>query len=288
MNKLSIVLAVRNEEENIRKCLESVKDIADEIVVVDEYSADNTAKIAKEFNANVYEESHRAIFHETKQIALSKSTGDWILQLDADEVVTPELAKEIKEVIDLNYTQVIKRKHISPEKWNLFQRHQKLVEERDGKIGKQTGEVVAFFVPRLNYFLGVPMKHSGIYPDGVIRLVRKGKARFPAKSVHEQIRVDGEVSWLENDLMHNDSPTFKKYLTRLNRYTDLHSNELLISKAPRNIFYMFYYSVIKAKLTFINIFIKHAGFKDGDRGFIWSFFSAMHFPIAYFKYWTKK
>src|SRR3989339_1606015 len=96
---LSVVLAVRNEEENIARCLNSVKDIADEIVVVDEHSTDKTRKIAEELGAKVVEEEHHDIFHITKQKALDLATGDWILQLDADEVVTPELANEIKRII---------------------------------------------------------------------------------------------------------------------------------------------------------------------------------------------
>lgn len=86
---LSVVLATRNEEENLGRCLESVKSLADEIIVVDEYSTDKTVEIAKKYGAKVFLEPHHDNFHVTKQVALEKATGDWILQLDADEVVTP-------------------------------------------------------------------------------------------------------------------------------------------------------------------------------------------------------
>lgn len=292
--KLSVVLAVRNEEANLASCLDSIKTIADEIVVVDEYSTDKTVEIAKKYGARVYEEPHHDIFHITKQKALSLAKGKWILQLDADEIVTPQLRDEIKQIIDLDDSQVVKlteKKFDDPKnkkKSILFIRHQKLIEQRDGTIGREDIEISAFFIPRVNLFLGKPLVHAGVYPDAVIRLVKNGRAKFPAKSVHEQIEVEGKVSWLFNDMEHNDSPTLAKYVMRLNRYTDLHADELREKKAPRNIFYFYYYSIVRAKWKFLSLYFRHKGFKDGLRGFLWSAFSAWHFPIAYFKYWTNK
>jgi glycosyltransferase involved in cell wall biosynthesis len=285
MKKLSVVLATRNEEKNIGACLESVAKIADEIVVIDEGSTDGTREIARKYGARVFKVKHEPIFHKTKQKALDRAAGEWVLQLDADERVTPALAEEIKKVVEMG-DGAIKNRKIPKKKKRLFERHQRLVEKRDGKIGKGSGEVVAFFVPRLNYFLGRPLRYAGKYPDGVIRLVKKGKARFPAKSVHEQMSVDGEVVWLVNDLEHRDSPTLAHYFKRLNRYTDLHARELRGRKAPKNIFYLFYYSVIKANFVFWKLFIRNKGFMDGVRGFLWSAFSASHYPVAYFKYYT--
>ncbi len=278
--KLSVVLATRNEEENLAKCLESIKSIADEIIIMDEKSTDNTVQIAKKFDAKVFEVEHESIFHITKQKAIDKASGDWILQLDADEIVTPQLAKEIREV--LGHTEGIKKRKI-PE---LFRRHQKIVEKRDGKLGKDTGEIVAFFMPRRNIFLGKPLTHAGVYPDGVIRLIKKGKARLPAKSVHEQMEIDGEVGWLLGELEHHDSPTLSRYLWRMNRYTDLHAQELADKNVPKNAIYFILYTICKPAVVFFRLFLRHAGFKDGIRGFLWSLFSSLHFPLAYFKYLT--
>lgn len=287
MNKLSVVLAVRNEEGNIAQCLNSVKLIADEIIVVDENSTDKTREIAETFGSKVIIAKHEPVFHITKQKALDAATGDWILQLDADEKVSEILAQEIREVINMS-EEAKRKKNPNPRKEKLFKRHQDLIEKRDGKIGKDTGEIVAFFIPRLNYFLGKPLIHAGVYPDGVIRLIKRGKAHFPAKSVHEQISVDGEVSWLTNDLEHHDSPTLKRYFQRLNRYTDLHAQELKERKAPKNIFYLFYYSVILSFVVFLKLLMRYKGFMDGIRGFMWSLFSSWHYPVAYFKYWQMK
>lgn len=287
MKKLSVVLATRNEEVNIARCLESVKSIANEIIVMDENSTDKTRNIATSFGAKVFTEPHHDIFHITKQKALERATGDWILQLDADEEVTPELAKEIIETINMTDAQIKQRFDTDIREMHHFKKHQRLIEERDGKIGKDTGEVVAFFVPRLNMFLGRPLKYGGVYPDGVIRLVKNGKARFPQKSVHEQIEADGEVSWVFNDLKHYDSPTLKRYLARFNRYTDLKAKELGANKVPKNPFLFIHYLLILPAYTFLNIYLRHKGFLDGAQGFLWAFFSAMHFPVAYFKYLTK-
>ena len=288
--KLSVAIATRNEEENIARCLNSVKEIAGEIIVVDEYSTDKTREIAEGLGAKVYKELHHDIFHITKQKALDYATGNWILQLDADEVVTSELAGEIRTIIssDGGLKGLLGG---DAKKKRLFERHQKLIEQRDGtplRQGYAGQEIVGYYIARKNMFLGKPLIHAGVYPDGVIRLVKKGKARFPQKSVHEQIQLDGGVGWLANDLEHYDSPTLKRYFTRLNRYTDLHASELKECKVPKNALFLIQYSLFKPLYVFLNLFIRHSGFKDGVNGFLWSFFSSLHYPIAYFKYVTNK
>ncbi len=283
--KLSVALATRNEEENIGACLESVKEIADEIVVVDEESTDKTREIANSYGVRVFRVKHEPIFHITKQKAIDKATGDWILQLDADERVTPRLVNEIKQVIRMDSKEIRERIPQDLTKVRLFKKHEGLIRKREGELGKQTGKVVAFFVPRINFFLGKPLKHAGVYPDGVIRLIKAGKARLPGKSVHELMEVDGEVAWLFNDLEHHESPTLSRYLNRMNRYTDLKAEEFKKSKVLANYWNLFKYSFIIPASYFLLLYIRHNGWKDGMRGFIWSTFSSLHFPLAYFKYW---
>lgn len=284
MKKLSVVLAVKNEEENIERCLKSVKFIADEIIIFDEESTDRTKIIAEKLGAKVYTVKHQPIFHITKQKAIDKAKGDWVLQLDADEVVTPELAKEIKEIINMTNSKLLMLKEQNIKHYKLFKMHQKLLELRDGKIGINSGEVVAFFIPRLNIFLGKPLTYGGVYPDGVIRLIKQGKARLPGKSVHEQMEVDGEVSWLVNPLEHYDSPTFNRYISRNNRYTSLIAKDFQKQKVNKNIFTLIYFIIYKPLYEFANLFFRHKAILDGYRGFIWSFFSALRFPISYTKY----
>jgi glycosyltransferase involved in cell wall biosynthesis len=170
MNKLSVVLATYNEEENIGRCLDSVIDIASEIVVVDGSSKDKTVQIAKRFKAKVLVTDNPPIFHINKQKALDLARYSWILQLDADEVVSKDLAFEIRKIINMSEEEIDLYQKSLKER-GLFLRHQALLEERDGKIGVN-GEYAGFFIPRRNYFLGKFLKYGGTYPDGVIRLVK--------------------------------------------------------------------------------------------------------------------
>lgn len=284
--KLSVVLATLNEEAYIGDCLRSVRDIADEIIVFDESSIDKTKEIAEGLGAQVFTVTHEPHFHITKQKAVDKASGEWILQLDADERVTLALREEIKKVISMTQEGLEKRV-INPKKERLFKRQQALLDQRDGKIGKP-GEIVAFFIPRKNYFLGKPLIYAGLYPDGVIRLFKKGKASLPSDDVHAQMKIDGEVAWLENDLDHNDSPTFAKYLKRMNRYTSLHAEELKDKRVKKNVAGFISFVFIKPIGVFCGLYIRHKGILDGLRGFIWSLFSSLHYPVAYFKYWTGK
>lgn len=282
--QLSVAIATYNEEANIRRCLASVTELADEVVVVDGGSTDKTVEMAQSFGAKVIQTTNPVIFHINKQKALEACTGKWILQLDADEEVSAELKKEILSVINMSDTQ-IKKRPISGSKRRLFSMHQRLIEGRDGAISKQTGEIVAFFVPRRNYFLGKPMTYAGMYPDGVIRLVKNKKARFPSKSVHEQIEVDGEVAWLEHDLFHYSNPTLARYISGADTYT---RNEALRLKKEKLslIFLVPDYLLMKPVMTFLSLFIRHKGILDGVHGFLFSLFSAIHFPVILYKYFS--
>jgi glycosyltransferase involved in cell wall biosynthesis len=283
--KLSVVLATRNEEENIGRCLESVKNIADEIIIFDEYSTDKTVEVARKYGAKVYNEPHHDNFHITKQKAIDKANGDWILQMDADETITTSLSKEIESIVKATNGDLLKKK-LNLDKNTLYTRHMRALEERDGKIGESTGEIVAFLIPRINIFLGKPLVHAGVYPDPAIRLIKNGKACLPAKSVHEIMEVKGETSWTENAMEHYDSPTFERYLLRANRYTDLTAEQMKAEKIKLNIRTLLYYSFVKPSFVFLSLYLRHLGILDGMRGFIWSLFSALHFPISYFKYYT--
>ena len=283
MTNLSVVLATFNEEGNLADCLESVKDLADEIIIVDGSSTDKTVEIAKKYDAKVVVTENHPIFHINKQKAIELATKEWILQLDADERVSPELKKEIKKVIALSESELEAYENSLPDK-KLFERHQKLLEDRDGEIGEKSGEYAAFFIPRLNFFLGKYLKYGGVYPDGVIRLLRKGKAYLPAKDVHEQMVVKGKVGWLQQPLYHKDSPTFDRYIKRNKRYIDLLASQLKEEKVGKDPVTMVNYLAVKPLSWFLMTQIRHKGILDGYQGFVFSLFSALRFPRAYLKY----
>ncbi len=283
MPKISVALATFNEEENIGRCLESVKEIADELIVVDGSSSDKTVKIAKAFGAKIIITDNPPMFHINKQKAIDATSGDWILQLDADEAVSKNLANEILEIIKINDTEISGYEEKLP-KIEMFRRHQRLLEERDGKIGNDSLSYAAFFIPRANFFLGKYLMHGGVYPDGVIRLFKKGKAYLPCKDVHEQYVVDGKVGWLGNDLLHYDSPNFDKYLRRNRRYVDLIAKQYEEKKLGKNPINGVNYLFLKPLYWFLLTFFRHKGFLDSWQGFVFSLYSSLRFPKAYIKY----
>jgi len=285
--QLSVTLASFNEEANLAKCLESVQNLADEIIIVDGQSSDNTVKVAKEFGAIVEILPNQPNFHINKQLANDKARGKWVLQLDADEIVGPELADEIKQFLQATDQQK-NTWSISAHNAKLFSHQQQQLEIRDNhKIGKETGEVVAFFIPRQNFFLNYPMRHTGVYPDGVIRLFKNGFAHLPAKDVHEQYHVDGRVGWLNYPLHHFDSPTFDRYLTRNARYASLFAQDLAKQKVSLSWSSAIYYMFIKPLQIFISLWLRHGGYKDGFPGLVFSLYSGLTWAQAYIKYWEK-
>lgn len=279
---ISVAIAVFNEQANLGRCLASVASWVDEIVVVDGGSTDQTEAIAKQYKAIVIRTDNPAIFHINKQIAVDACRNFWVLQLDADEEVSNELADEIAQIVVMS-TDEIQKRFIDPHRKLLFERHQMLIENRDGMIGSKHGEFFAFYIPRLNYFLGHPLRYAGTYPDGVVRLFRKDKAWFPKKSVHEQIHVDGNVGWLNHDLYHYSNPTLRKYFAGADTYTSLLANNLKENHIGFSIGTMWYYNLYKPVFTFFHLFIRHKGILDGMYGFLFSLFSSFHYPVAYYK-----
>ena len=186
---LSVVLATFNEAANIAACLKSAKGLAGEIIVVDGSSTDNTREIARKMGAKVFKIKNAPIFHINKQKAVNYARGRWILQLDADERLTPELIREIRAAI------------------------------------KQS-KFVGYYLPRKNWFLRRFLTKGGQYPDYVIRLFLNGQGHFPCQSVHEQIVIDGQVGYLTNPLLHFADKKFSHYVMRFNRYTSLDADKL--------------------------------------------------------------
>lgn len=251
METISVVLATFNEEKNLRDCLESVKDVADEIVIVDGTSTDKTVDIAKEFGAKVLVTDNPPIFHINKQKAIDMATKDWVLQLDADERVDQKLAEEIKEKIkDKDYN--------------------------------------GYWIPRKNFFLGRFLMKGGQYPDYTLRLYRKGKGRLPQKDVHEQAVVEGKVGHLNNPLIHIADPEFGRYFLRFKRYTALLSDEYQEKKVGKDPYHFGKYMLILPTYWFLLTFIRHKGFMDLWQGFVFSFFSSLRYPVSYWKYLSKK
>jgi len=275
---ISVVLATLNEEKNIKDCLGSVKDWVDEMIVVDENSTDKTKEIAESLGAKVYDAPHEQIFHITKNKAINKAKSTWILQLDADERITPEMKNEITGILEgksFGYDSWISPLKSTVNKViKVFPEPQKLHQPAS-----------AYWLPRKNYFLKRYLKHTGQYPDPVIRLFQKGKALLPAKDVHEQMVVDGVTGWLKSDLDHYATPDFGRYLLRENRYSGLAANQLKKAGVKVNFFNTVRYLFWKPKCTFFNLYIRNRGFLDGFPGFVFSLYSGLHHAFSYMKLW---
>ncbi len=160
---ISAVVITYNEEANIERCLASLA-FADEIVVLDSFSEDRTVEIARRFTDKVSQREF-AGYADQKNAAMELASNDWVLVIDADEVVPEQLAGEIRKAVE-------------------------------------SDRCAAYRMPRLSYFCGKPIRHCGWYPDYVIKLMRKSKSRYPDRLVHETPEVDGPVGTLRSDLLH--------------------------------------------------------------------------------------
>ena len=230
---LSVILITKNEAHNIAECLASVA-FADEWIVVDSGSRDETVAIAKQHGAKVSVTSDWPGFGKQKNRALDLATGDWILSIDADERVTPELAAEIKAAIAQTNT-------------NL--------------------RANVFYMPRRTSFCGQWIDHCGWSPDRVVRLFRRGTARFNDNLVHESLHMVASkagIQHLKSPLLHNSYPTPNHYWDKLKIYSEAWAAQKYARGEQTGIVRALLASVV----AFIRSYIIRLGFLDGGLGFV--------------------
>jgi glycosyltransferase involved in cell wall biosynthesis len=241
MNKISVAIITKDEERNIRECLESVK-WADEIVVVDNGSTDRTKEICHAYSVRFYSEEWKG-YPGQKNSAIDKTGNEWVLSLDADERVTPELRAEIFAEI-------------------------KKGPAHDG-----------YYIPRKNFFLGRWIRRCGWFPDHNLRLFRKSRGRFLEREVHERIDVKGTVGYLKNPMEHWTYRTVSDYLTRMERYSTLAAREM--SREGRE--YHLHDALLRPPFTFLQMFLLRAGFLEGYSGFLLSVLYSFYTFLKYSK-----
>jgi hypothetical protein len=227
MAKLSVIIITKNEADNIRACLESVS-WADEIIVVDSGSSDDTVDICRASGAQVHITADWPGFGIQKNRALSHATCEWVLSLDADERVTSGLRSEIESAL------------------NDPRGHD------------------AFRVPRLSSFCGRYMRHSGWYPDFVTRLFQRDSARFSDDLVHESLIVSGSVGKLHQPLLHETFHDLEELLAKINQYTTAGA-QMLSEKGKSATLKK---AIGHAVWAFLRTYIIRAGFLDGREGFM--------------------
>lgn len=237
---LSVSIITFNGESMIRRCVESVA-WADEVVVLDSGSTDSTREICRELGARVTQTTDFPGHGPQKNRALDLTTGNWVLSIDQDEWVTPELCEEIKAFV------------------------------------RDPGDVAAFAIPRLSSYCGHEMRHSGWWPDPVIRLFRKGAARFSEDHVHDRLVVAGRIVQLKAVLRHEPMPTLEHVINKMNSYSTAGAQFQFKSGKRASLSK----AIGHGAWAFVRTYFLKAGFLDGRAGFMLAVSNA---EGAYYRY----
>jgi glycosyltransferase involved in cell wall biosynthesis len=244
--QLSVVVITKNEAGHIADCLKSVP-FADEWVVLDSASSDATRAIAQGLGARVEASADWPGFGAQKNRALALAQGQWVLSIDADERVSAELAREIVDALQ--------RERVAP-----------------------TG-VAGFELSRLSRFCGQWMHHGDWYPDRVLRLFRRGSARFSDDLVHERLLLDGPVQRLRGELLHETMPTLHDALDKMNRYSTGRAIDKLRGGASGGLGAALAHGV----WAFVRCYVLKRGFLDGRLGFVLAVYVAEGTYYRYLK-----
>ncbi|HET8885329.1 MAG TPA: glycosyltransferase family 2 protein [Salinimicrobium sp.] len=244
MEKLTAIIPTGNEAHNIEEVLESVS-FADEIIVVDSFSTDETVALAEKYSPKILQREYKNSASQ-KNWTIPQAQHEWILLVDADERVTPELREEILQILK-----------------------------------NPPQEFVGYWIYRNNHFMGQKVHYSGWKNDKVIRLFRKSKCRYEKKMVHAEIIADGKVGKLKNRLYHNTYVTLDKYIEKKNRYAAWQAKDYEKKTGKISIFHV----VIKPFYGFIKHYFIQSGFRDGMVGFTISYIQAYAIFMRYAKLW---
>ena len=244
--KLSVAIITHNEEKNIRRTLESVA-WADEIIVVDSGSTDNTVAICREYTDKVVNQDWLG-FARQKNLAIDRATGDWVLSLDADEPIESALAEEIRGII------------AGPDALDGYR------------------------IPRKTFFLGKQIRYGGWYPDRNLRLFRKNAGRFEERAVHEAIKVQGAVGNTRHAILHYAYNDLAAYMSSINKYSSLAVTVMAEKKISR--FKSSWVNILfRPAGTFMIKYFLRLGFLDGKHGLILNFFHSYYVFAKYAKAW---
>ena len=240
--KLSVTIITYNEEDRLEDALKSVQDIADEIVVVDSHSTDNTVKIAEKYNSRVLFNKFDN-YGDQKNVALKNATYEWVLNLDADERVSPELAESIRHL----------------------------------KQSPATGSD-GFLIKRKTNYLGRWIMHSGWYPDRKLRLFKKSKSHWSGR-IHERLVLEGQLEQLDGEILHFTYRDMNDHIQRLNRYSYMQAQDI-VTKGKKALYPR---AIILPSITFIRFYFWKLGILDGFPGFIIALVSSWGTAMKYLK-----
>ena len=248
--KISLVVNTLNEEENIRRCLESARSLVDEIVIVDMESSDKTCDLARQFTNKIFSHPKLGYVEPARNFAIEKASGEWILILDADETISSSLGSKLKEIAQMNECDYVR-------------------------------------LPRKNLVFDKWLMHTGWWPDYKIRFFKKGMVSWN-EEIHSVPLTYGTGFDLpateENAIIHYNYSSISQFLERLNRYTDQQTKELLEGN------YVFAWQDLIRRPTneFLSRFFSWEGYKDGLHGFILSSLQAISSFVTYLKAWESQ
>ncbi len=240
--KLSVTIITYNEEDRIEDALKSVRDIADEILVVDSYSTDNTTGIAGTYNARILF-NHFDNYGSQKNYALINAQYEWVLNLDADERVSPELATSIERL-----------KKSTPE------------------------DIDGYLITRKTNYLGRWIMHSGWYPDRKLRLFKKNKSSWSGR-IHERLVLNGRLDLLDGEILHYTYRDMNDHIQRLNRYSYMQAQDI-VAKNKKSLYLR---ALILPPITFIRFYFWKLGILDGFPGLVIALVSSWGTAMKYLK-----
>ncbi len=252
---LAVCIICCNEEVNIGRTLSSVYEIAEEVILVNSGSTDRTLEIARSFGPKIkiFAEPWKG-FAPQKNSALEKASCDWVLSLDADESLSPELCDEIAGIVRPGNDAVC-------------------------ATPVESGEAVAYFIARRNFQFGRWLKRGGLYPDPKLRLMRRGSGQVENCPVNEELQVSGKTGRLRSDLVHHAHHTLADYIEHANRYSSLAAE----MKGPRR--FSLLHILVNPAATFIYNYAFRLGFLDGREGLLFHLYHSVYVSLKYAKAW---
>ena len=244
---ISAIVITKNEENNIKECLE-VLNWTDEVIVIDSLSIDKTRQIAQKMGAKVFSCSKQG-FDARRNMGAQKASGDWLLYVDADERVTPELRAEITQKT------------------------------------KSLDSISGFQIPRLNVFFGRKMRHGGWYPDYQTRLIRKNSLSYWFGKIHESPKINGQIGFLKNHFIHNTHRSIAEGFEKSRAWTQMEAELFYKAGHPP----VLIYHLVKAPLfEFCGRIFWKRGFMDGSVGWLEGLIQAYNKFLVYAQLWEKQ
>jgi len=240
MPGISVVIITLNEEANIQRCLNSAKEIADEFVVVDSFSTDRTVAICESYGCRVFLREFSG-YGSQKQFAVDQAVNDWVLSIDADEIISPQLREELQA-----FTKTVFPDDV---------------------------DVHGYYIPFVLNYMGNTLRHCGTGMN--LRLFNRKTCRFTSVPVHESVEITGKPKKLKGRLIHYSYKDLSHHFEKINRYTSLAADGYRKRKKK----YKRFWVAMKFPITFFIYYFIRLGILDGYQGYLWSFFAGVYASI---------